>query len=381
MISMIGVLRAPGLALLILAVLAGPALANDVFTVHGIAVDRTADSAAAARSAAQAEGQSLALTEVMKKLTLPEDWGSLPEVDEATAQSAVRGFQVANERTSATRYIAELIVSFQPEAVRRLLRGASVPFGETQARPAVLLPVLRRDGRAILWDEDNAWRAAWASLDLANAMTPLILPLGDIAEINAVTAEVALSDDEAALEALASLAASYGTSEVIVAEATPSGGQLNVVLTHRSDAAPSAPIRQSFDQSEPAQMRAAASAMLDALALQWKRQIIVRDTSTHTLTASASFSSLEEWERIRDSLTTAPLVQGLEVLGISSGGAELRISYKGGADMLSLSLAQRNVTLAPVVPNLDPVTGERDVYAPPMPAASSAPAWRLSVGS
>ncbi len=85
---------------------------------------------------------------MMKKLTLPEDWASLPEVDDSTAQNAVRGFQVASEKTSSTRYIAEMIVSFQPEAVRRLLRNAGIPFGETQARPAVLLPVLRRSWRA-----------------------------------------------------------------------------------------------------------------------------------------------------------------------------------------------------------------------------------------
>ncbi|MEQ8283895.1 MAG: DUF2066 domain-containing protein [Parvibaculum sp.] len=380
MISAIGVLRAPGLALVILAGIAAPAFANDIFTVRGIAVDRTADTATAARAAAQAEGQRLALAEVMKKLTLPEDWGALPEVDEATAQGAVRGFQVANERTSATRYIAEMIVSFQPVAVRRMLRGANIPFGETQARPAVLLPVLRRDDRRILWDDDNPWRGAWASLDLVNAMTPLVLPLGDIAEINSVTPEVALSGGENAQAALGELAANYGAADVVVAEAVLSGGRLDVTLTQRGAAA-AAPIRQSFGEGadEAELMRNAARAMLDTMALQWKRQIIVRDTSLHTLTASASFANLEEWERIRNSLTTAPLVQGLEVLGISSNGAELRISYKGSPDMLSLSLSQRNVTLAPAVPSVDPF-GSDDAYSPAS-TMSSGPAWRLSTGS
>ncbi|MEX1152620.1 DUF2066 domain-containing protein [Parvibaculum sp.] len=378
MISTIGVLRASGLALAILLGMIAPALASDIFTVRGVAVDRTADTATAARTAAQAEGQRLALTEVMKKLTLPEDWPALPEVSEATAQGAVRSFQVANERTSATRYIAELIVSFQPEAVRRLLRGANVPFGETQARPAVLLPVLRRDGRQILWDDDNQWRDAWTSLDLANAMTPLVLPLGDIAEINSVPAELASSGDETAQAALAELAANYGAAEVVVAEATLANGRLEVTLAHRGGPAPAEPIRQGFSEGadEAALMKNAARAMLDAMALQWKRQIIVRDATSQIITASASFASLEEWERIRSSLATAPLVQGLEVLGISSDGAELRISYKGGADMLALSLAQRNVRLASA-DSADPSAGEPDVYSP---AAATRPAWHLSVG-
>lgn len=380
MISVIGVLRAPGLALAVLAGLAASASASDIFTVQGIAVDRTADSATAARAAAQAEGQRLALIEVMKKLTLAEDWGSLPDVDEATAQSAVRGFQVANERGSATRYIAELIVSFQPEAVRRLLRGASVPFGETQARPAVLLPVLRRDGHLVLWDDGNPWRDAWASLDLGNAMTPLVLPLGDIAEINSVPADLAISDNETSQTALAGLAANYGAAEVVVAQATLTGDRLDVTLAHRGGPAPAATLRQSFDAGadEATQMRDAARAMLEALALQWKRQIIVRDASLQILTASASYASLEEWERIRNSLTTAPLVQGLEVMGISSDGAELRISYKGGVDLLTLTLAQRNVSLSNVAAAaVDPMVMETNIGT--APGAAIMPAWRLSV--
>lgn len=374
MISVIGILRASGLALTMMLGLTAPALASDIFTVHGIAVDRTADSATAARTAAQAEGQRLALIEVMKKLTLPEDWTSLPTVDEPAAQRAVRGFQVVDERTSATRYIARMIVSFQPDAVRRLLRDANVPFGETQARPAVLLAVLQRDGSRILWDDGNPWRDAWASLDLANSMTPLVLPLGDIAEINAVPVDLALSDDETAQTAMAALAMTYGASEVVVTEATRTGGRFDVTLAHRGGAAPAPPIRQTFSEgaNETEQLRIAARAMLEALELQWKRQIIVRDASQQILTASASFASIEEWERIRNSLTTAPLVQGLEVLGISSHGAELRISIKGSADMLALSLAQRNVRFASAA------SGSSSSVEPPA-AVRSAPAWHLSV--
>jgi len=118
--------------------------------------------------------------------------------------------------------------------------------------------------------------------------------------------------------------------------------------------------------------------MLEALALQWKRQIIVRDASLQILTASASYASLEEWERIRNSLTTAPLVQGLEVMGISSDGAELRISYKGGVDLLTLTLAQRNVSLSNVAAAaVDPMVMETNIGT--APGAAIMPAWRLSV--
>ena len=368
------------MALLLATGLAAPAGAADIFTVRGIHVDKTAESATAARAAAQAEGQRLALTAMMRKLTLPEDWPSLPEVDEATAQNAVRGFQVANERTSSTRYIAEMIVSFQPEAVRRLLHGANIAFGETQARPALLLPVLHGDSGPVLWEEDNPWRAAWASLEPGDEMTPLIMPIGELMEINAVPVETALSGNEESLAALAGLAANYGANEVVIAEATPDESGLRVTLTRRGGIGPDEPIFGTYewrDRDMAGVMNDAAADMLNSLSTQWKRQIIVRDSRVSTLVVQADFANLTEWENIRKGLTSTPLMQGMEVAGISSRGAEIRISHKGSTEMLALSLAQQNVDLSRAdAANMDEAAAPVDPFSS---AASPAPQWRLTV--
>ena len=381
MISAFRLLRAPLAAIALALAFAAPAAAADVFTVRGVHVDKTADSATAARTAAQAEGQRLALTAMMKKLTLPEDWASLPEVDDAAAQNAVRGFQVASEKTSSTRYIAEMIVSFQPEAVRRLLRNAGIPFGETQARSAVLLPVLRRDGALLLWEDVNPWRSAWASLEPGDELTPLILPIGEIMEMNNVPAETAVSSDETATAALADLAANYGTSEVVVAEAAMNGDTLQVTVTRRGGPVASEPMSGTYEKqgrNEDELMKAAAADILSSLAVQWKRQIIVRDGTLSTLTAQANFANLSDWEAIRKGLTSTPLVQGMEVSGISSRGAEIRISHKGTAEMLALSLAQQNVELSGNAPEAasSEAPASVDPFALPV---SRAPRWHLSV--
>jgi len=387
MISAFRLLRAPLCALALATLLAAPAAAADIFTVRGVHVDKTAESATAARSAAQVEGQRLALIAMMKKLTLPDDWASLPEIDDATAQNAVRGFQVASEKTSSTRYIAEMIVSFQPEAVRRLLRGAGIPFAETQARPALLLPVLRRDGTLVLWEENNPWRDAWTSLRPADELAPLILPIGEIMEMNTVPAETAVSDSEEAGTALSDLSANYGTSEVVVAVATlGAGGSLQVTLTHRGGAAPSAPLSGTYQadgRDLPQLMKAAAADMLSGIAVQWKRQIIVRDGTLSTLTVQADFATLSEWETIRKGLTSTPLVQDMEVAGISPRGAEIRISHKGSTEMLALSLAQQNVTLSDrAAAPAEGATPVEDDVAPMdtgTAAFRSAPRWRLGI--
>lgn len=387
MVSAFRLLLAPVSAIILAGLFAAPSAAADIFTVRGIHVDKTAESATAARNAAQAEGQRLALTAMMKKLTLPDDWASLPAVDDATAQNAVRGFQVVDEKTSSTRYIADMVVSFQPEAVRRLLRGAGIPFAETQSRPVMLLPVFGKGGETVLWDETNPWRAAWASLRPADELVPLILPIGELMEMSAVPPETAVSDSEEAKAAIAGLADNYGTSEVIVAEALlGADGSLQVKAKRHGGVGESEPITGTYQpegRDLQGLLKAAAADTMSAIATQWKRQIIVRDGTLSTLTVQADFSTLSEWETIRKGLTSTPLVQGMEVAGIASHGAEIRISHKGSTEMLALSLAQQNVDLTDGVAGQPEDAAPADVAAtnpvPGMTPVRASPRWHLSV--
>src|SRR3990167_2989805 len=67
----------------ILCALAGPASASVVFDVTGVAVDVTADTAAAARERAIAEGERAAFRRLLERLTLRSDHSRLPELPRA----------------------------------------------------------------------------------------------------------------------------------------------------------------------------------------------------------------------------------------------------------------------------------------------------------
>ncbi len=346
-----GLAMAAGIAMALFA--GGPAGAADLYTVKGVHVDQTAKSSAEARTIAQGAAQSLALSELLKRLTLPEDWPSLPQADARTAADAVRGFAVASEKTSSTRYIADLNVSFQPEAVRQMLRARNIPFGETQARPAVLLAVLDKAGTRILWEDQNPWRDAWAAVDLADAVTPLVMPMGDVQEFTTVTAAQAVAGDKAAL---AALAARYGADAVVVAYGVTdaAGSKLDVTVTRYGPSGPGTPIRGSYQATGAAQngdafmtmAKSAASSTLLALGEPWKRETVVRAGEEAQLTASVFYSTLDQWESIRKALGNAPLVESLQIEGIAANGAEVDIRYRGTPDKLALSLSQANIALA-----------------------------------
>lgn len=314
--------------------------AADLYTIRGVHVDETAKSATAARTIAQTKGQRMALTELMKRLTLPSDWPNLPQVDDNTAQDAVRGFQVASEKTSSTRYIADLNVAFQPTTVRRLLARSGIAYGETQAKPALLLAVYDKPGMRILWEDPNPWRDAIAKLDLVNAITPLVMPLGDVQEFSLVTTAQALSGDKTAL---ATLGQRYGSDQVVVAAAVSNAAGTKVDVTissYGNTADPVAPIKRSYGSLD-----AAAEGVLAALGEQWKRDTIVQGGTQAQLTATAHFTGLNQWETIRKGLSSTPLVSGLQVTGITANGAQVQVDYRGTPEKLALSLAQSNVAL------------------------------------
>lgn len=324
---------------------AGAAQAGDIYTVSGVHVDVTAGSAIEARTTAQATAQRQGLATLLRRLTLPEDWANLPVADDATMQRAVRSFAVNNEKASATRYIADMTVAFVPGTVQQLLTARGIAFGQVQAKPIMLLAVFEKPGLRVFWEDPNPWRDAWNHQDLANSLTPVILPLGDIEEFGIVTTAQAMSGDQAAF---ASLAARYGANDTAIAFASADASGTKVTVTMKQYAGSTAPTSttQTFTGATPDEaLSNAAAGTLDALALKWKRDTVVRGGIGGTLVADARFSGLGEWEYIRKTLASSPFVADMDVQGISSGGAEISITYRGTSEKLAEALRSQNVAL------------------------------------
>lgn len=332
---------------LLLGATSTPSLAADVFTVTGISVDATAETATQARNAAIADGQRRALEVLLKRLALQEDWSLLPTVDTAMAEGMVRSFQVANEKRSATRYLANLSVTFQPSAVRNLFTARSIPFSESRERTAVIVPVLTDASGDRLWDEGNVWTAAWAATDLDNILTPMVVPLGDIGDMTTLSVEQALGGDR---PALTNLANRYGADRVMIAHAqtgdTPSALSVRVITYPAGEGAPKSwSGRETNAPSLQAAALRLAGRFVDATQADWKRESTVRFAERAVLSASVAYESIGEWQTIRNRLSQIPLIQKTTIVAISTEGAQVELDYVGTIDTLELNLAQKSLTL------------------------------------
>eukprot|EP01093_Parvamoeba_rugata_P018539 TRINITY_DN792_c0_g1_i5.p1 TRINITY_DN792_c0_g1~~TRINITY_DN792_c0_g1_i5.p1 ORF type:complete len:250 (-),score=59.98 TRINITY_DN792_c0_g1_i5:50-799(-) len=207
-------------AVTVSALMAFPAFAQDIFTVTGVHVDESAETAAAAREKALEIGQRKAFEEVIARLTLPEDRAGLQMPAGSEITNMVRDFGVSNEKTSSVRYIADMTVRFKDDELRRFLRFRDISFAELQSKPVMIVPVYRTSGYVTLWDDPNPWRDVWARNVATSGLVPIKAPIGDLTDIGTVSAEQA---ENGSMERLAALAKRYGADVAVVASADVSG--------------------------------------------------------------------------------------------------------------------------------------------------------------
>ncbi len=327
--------------------------AASVYTVANVPVDVTAASADAAREAARLQGEHEAYQILLARLTRASDAGHLPAASDATLNDLIQGFEVANERHSAVRYLANYTFHFRPDAVRQLLRGAGVPFAETPSKPLVVLPVFDSGGTATLWEDPNPWRAVWNERNAPAGLVPLVMPFGGAEDIAAVDAKSAISGDNAALAAIAKR---YDDADVLVARAVvTSGGAPNesVAVSATRFSPGSGTAAQSWNQTyslgagedEAALLARAVSGTVAQIEDAWKVANILDLSQVATLAASVPVSSLQDWVAVSQRLGAIPAVQKTDLMAIDRQHAQIAIHYVGNLSQLRLALAQNNLDL------------------------------------
>jgi len=356
--------RAAGAAWLLLALLIGlaPAWADDADDPYSatVKVDATADNAAAARTLARHDGQQRALMEVIEHLTGSTDQTKLPKLDDKAITNMVNSFEVANEKMSAVRYLADYTFHFRPAKVRQLLRSAGITFSSSPGKPVVVVPVFQDGEKNVLWDDPNPWREAWTQLPAVSGPTPLSVPLGGLADVNAIDAAQARSGDTQALTAIAQ---GNDADEALVAAATAQRqgdklSGLNVSLKRyrlgqlTNSQTTSIPINPGESESD-FMNRAAA-----AVAADIEHGIPPTSNKEASLDAVVPIASLGDWVAMRQRLAVVPGIHKVDLLSLSRQQAKIEIKYTGSPDQLKSSLAEADLDLGGADPEwrLSPAT-------------------------
>jgi hypothetical protein len=338
------------------AVLAPPPAAlaqSEVFTVHNVAVDATAEDATTARDAAIAEGHKTALDILLDRLVPVDERAYVPPVAPGQIVELVQDFSVESERSSDVRYLADLTFRFNPDSIRRFLRDYNVSFAEAQSEPVLVLPVFGTEGQARLWEEPNPWRHAWSARNLTSELVPMIVPLGDLDDVALVTARQALDGDLAGLE---SVARRYGAEDVLVGQMLLSGdaaagGARAVINGTRYSAYASKDFRAEVEQQQGESQEAFLDRAVKAVAARvqgaWKQANLLSYGQENSLMATVPVRSVSDWIEVKRRLDDVPLVLQSEAAQITRSSVEVLIVFMGGEDQLARTLAKNDLVLIP----------------------------------
>ena len=306
--------------------------ATDLFTVAGVKVDATAESATAARDLAMAQGRSLAWTKLFRRFTASALWSKASAASDMQLQRLMRSFEVANERRSTTRYLAEMSFHFNPAAVRAFLRQSGVAFTETRSRPALVIPIVTGSE----FDPMSPWAMAWADPSLQLGLMPFVLPRADMAETEFLMRPDLLQVDWAGWSLVARR---YNATSVVLAIASEDAKSVQVI---QLSAAGRLASTLAYAQSTFA---ADAEAVADKATEAWKTRAAVNYGQTAHIVADVTFDSAEDWAKIRTQLAAVRAISSVEVVGMALHEAEVGVTYFGRPEQLHDALAQLNLDL------------------------------------
>ena len=329
----------------------GAASIEAAFGVSGVAVDVTAENAEAARAQALAEGQRRAFRRLLVRLTPAVDHDRLPSPPDPVITELVRGFEVAGERVGPGRYIASLTFHFKPAEVGNLLRDRGIPYAAAASEPVVVVPLFQDADGLMLWEDGNPWRLAWAGLPPSDSLVPVIVPFGELADLEIMSAVQARMGERERFERLA---ARYGAGEAIAIDAVVAGETMQaaptVSVSVRHIGTDGVRISggtysgMAWDTLD-AVLAAAAKATRDQLENEWKTANLLRFDRESRLAVDIPITGFADWLDIRARLGGLALLRKLEIAALSPRFARAVLYYLGDEQQLASALARDNLTL------------------------------------
>jgi len=367
--------------------------AGDAFTVRGIQIDVTAESAKAARDNAFKQAQEKSLPVLFQQL---EAQGYKTQgMKTASAKeiaSAIKDFEISNEKISAVRYKGDFVFRYDEALLSQYFyqvnntqqfSNTSGANNRNQAHGikhgtkggTLVLPFFKDGNKSItLWDGYNPWKDIWAS----NTTRAIMTPIGDLSDIRDISSTQSQTYNP---ENLARMAQRYGVDRIVVLIGTQRTDRFQASLydTARgrpdfigdinvdASAYPTAPQRLQVGYNRALEMiyklqpvHAIGSPPSDQYAENRQTQEVLSNrpssyvsTNTGVGGPTASFqgrieyTSMQEWLRSQKTLRRVRGVTSLDVLSLTPTQAEVKVQYQGAFDSLATAMMDAGYNIQP----------------------------------
>lgn len=333
---------------------------DPLFTVSGVRVDVTAESAVKARTEAFEKAQQDAFKMLAERLLPEEDAKVFTPPASTTISPMVRDFEITGEQLSRVQYIGTYTFRFKENAIRSFFADKNVSFTSVRSKPVLILPFYQIGTKTALWGDSNPWLNAWGRTDTRQGLVPVQVPIGDIADVKDMNDTQALTYNA---DSLHNMVARYGAGEAIIligqprwhgtAAAGTDPDSMDIMIYRTDLGAPTfvktISVTAGDKRDSETLYDTAVRQTRQAFQSDWKNKTSVQMgalSEKSTLNARVRFSSLREWSETQKALRKVPAISYMRVVRLSPKQAEIELSYNGSEDRLRLALAQSDITLS-----------------------------------
>lgn len=344
---------------------AAPAKADDsLYTVEGVKVDITAESAIAAREQAFAKAEQDAFTALAARMLTEAEMATFTPPESDTISAMVLDFEITDERLSPVRYIGTYTFRFRDDDVRSFFSMKGKSFTDVVSRPVLVLPFYQWGSRMVLWEGENPWLSAWNRTQQQAGLVRVTVPIGDAQDVIDIADNQALTYDPAALD---SMLLRYDAGDAVIAIATPTWpdteqnvapnampAEIAVMLYRTGMMGPefitTLKVKPADGDDRDALYDRTAQQVQAALQRDWKEKTAVApaaiETAASTLQARVKINAMKDWVEMQKALSRVQGVQNIRVLKLSPQEARIELAFQGTESRLRLALEQANIVLS-----------------------------------
>lgn len=335
---------------------------SSFYTVENVSVDVMDDTVLVARDKALSESQKRALSILLERLSgrpLSFWESTLNSLTEAEISNLVADFETTHEKSSSTRYKATLTYRFKKNDVDAFLSQKGLTPLEIIKEPVLIIPILKIEDKAYLWEDENLWRRLWQEGSLPFSELPLLTPLGDLEDMQALDISQALTEDHKALEALSERYKATGGALVVIASLPePSSSSddtshpVTITVLGSLVSPPGSlnppPLTPLPQETMSSLLDKALKEIINSLNMFWKQGILKGSFKKEALFCKVPLYSPHDWFSIRthlENLKKNHIISDFSVEKLRSQDVSLHLSFRGDPTSLSTSFQKENLDL------------------------------------
>ena len=182
-----------------------------------------------------------------------------------------------------------------------------------------------------------------------DGLSPMVMPLGDLPDLSALTASQAVNGDA---DRIATVASRYAANGALVATASVKADAAGSVEVYASafgrgatDTVFSETFRPATGETAEAVMDRARDWLRMAVDDAWKDRNLIRFGQEAVVLVRVPIRSLSDWNDIRRRLDDIAIIYKRELLSLALDRAMVDLYFTGDADQLRTALAQKDLAL------------------------------------